>query len=80
MRYVFSVINQKIYSAKVSYCQNSDIREVSIALVLLSAADPGLLQHLLMERFSTIVYGFKWIVIALKMFHFPYCRGLRPTS
>ena len=33
MRYVFSVTNQKIYSAKVSYSQNSDIREVSIALV-----------------------------------------------
>ena len=33
MRYVFSVINQKIYFTKVSYCQNLDIREVSIALV-----------------------------------------------
>ena len=33
MRYVFSVNNQKTYSAKVSYCQNSEIREVSIAWV-----------------------------------------------
>ena len=32
-RYVFSVISQKIYSAKVSCCQDSDIRGVSIALV-----------------------------------------------
>ena len=30
---VFSDISQKIHFAKVSYCQNSDIREVSIALV-----------------------------------------------
>ena len=28
-----SAISQKIFSAKVSCCQNSDIREVSIALV-----------------------------------------------
>ena len=33
MRYVFSGISQKFYYTKVSYCQNSDIREVSIALV-----------------------------------------------
>ena len=29
----FSDMSQKIHSAKVSYCQNSDIRELSIALV-----------------------------------------------
>ena len=29
----FSGIRQKLYSAKVSYCQNSDIRDVNIALV-----------------------------------------------
>ena len=33
MRYIFSVISQKTYTARVSYCQNSDIREVSILLV-----------------------------------------------
>ena len=34
MRYFFSVIiSQKTYTAKMSHCQNSDIREVSIALV-----------------------------------------------
>ena len=34
MRYFFSfIISQKTYTAGVSYCQNSDIREVSIALV-----------------------------------------------
>ena len=30
---VFSDISQKIYFAKVSYCQNSDAREVIVALV-----------------------------------------------
>ena len=31
-RYVFSVISQNIYSTIAFYCQNSDIREVSIDL------------------------------------------------
>ena len=34
MRYFFSVKGQRTYTARVSYCQNSDIREVSIALVI----------------------------------------------
>ena len=33
MRYIFSVISQKTYTVRVSYCQNSDIGEVSILLV-----------------------------------------------
>ena len=33
MGYFFSVIGQKAYTAKMSHCQNSNIREVSIALV-----------------------------------------------
>ena len=33
MRYFFSVIIQKAYTAQVSYCQNPDIREVSIDLL-----------------------------------------------
>ena len=32
-RYFFSVINQKTYAVRVSYCQNSDIRGVSVALL-----------------------------------------------
>ena len=33
MRYFFSDIIQKTYTAQLSYCQNSDIREVSIDLL-----------------------------------------------
>ena len=33
MGYFFSVVSQKLHSTKMFYCQNSDIREASIALV-----------------------------------------------
>ena len=33
MKYFFSVIIQKTYTTQVSYCQNSDIREVRIDLL-----------------------------------------------
>ena len=49
--------NQKIYSAKVSYCQNSDISIIKQYTV--AEADLGLLQHLLMEIFTIIVNGIK---------------------
>ena len=54
-----------MYFAEESYSQNSDIREVIIALYdkitpnILSKADPGFLQHLIMEIFTTLVNGFK---------------------
>ena len=76
----------KIYLTEVSYSQNSDIREVIIALYdkitpnILSKADPGFLQHLIMEISTKLVNGFKWLPIAINGFHLRCCRGLRPTS
>ena len=52
----------KIYPAKVSYCQNSDIREVTTALVWKIKtwkADLGLLQDLIMKIFTTVINHFK---------------------
>ena len=42
MIYVFSFISQKIFPAKVSYCQNSDIREVSTVIYCCILLNPAI--------------------------------------